>query len=407
VGQGGGNSTANDVNPSTSSHGARVTFAVISDMHCRLAKDPTDSSLEVGSARIPQADHPVQALLDLIEKRGIRADALLIPGDLTNRASREGLSQAWDFALEIGAALRCKRTIPVLGNHDIDSQRSVPEREPFYNARNLRPGFPFREPSAVQGFFSDGFCVLDVGRDTQIVAINTVIDHHDEESAKRGTFDHSRIVRLAQVLHEFKRTAIRVALMHHHPVLHSGPFKPDRDVLATGDALLQVLREHGCALIIHGHKHLARLTVVNGTPVLACGSFSANLGIYASSMANMFHLIDLEHANGSIRGRIETWVFHYSLGWGRANPEHSGFPHLTGFGSLRTVQEIETELAQLATANAAADRLSAAQVAAASPELVHLTPSELATLASGLEARALHLREDDAGCLELWRKVTG
>lgn len=376
-------------------------------MHCRLANDPTDSTLEVGSARIPQADHPVQALLELIEERGIQANALLIPGDLANRASREGLSQAWDFAIEIGAALRCEKTIPVLGNHDIDSRRSKPEREPFYNARNLRPGFPFREPSAVQAFFSDGFCVLEVGQDTQLIAINTVIDHHDEETAKRGTFDHSRVVKLAQILNERERPAIRAALMHHHPVLHSGPFSADRDVLATGDALLQVLREHGCALVIHGHKHLARLTIVDGTAVLACGSFSANLGIYASSMANMFHVIDLEHANGGIRGRIKTWVFHYGSGWGRASAEHSGFPHLTGFGSSRTVQEIETELVQLATANAGLDRFSAEQVVAASPELVHLTPSELMTLESGLEARDLRLREDDAGCVELWRKVTG
>jgi len=178
----------------------RVTFAVVSDLHCRLSNDPTESSLEVGATRIPAIYHPVQALLELIEEKQMRADALLIPGDLANRASREGLSQGWDFALEIGRALRTGIVVPALGNHDVDSRRTRPDQDAFYNVRNLRPGFPFPDSESTTRYFAEGFCIQKVSSSTEVVALNTVIDHTDEQSAKRGRFDISRITRLAEFL---------------------------------------------------------------------------------------------------------------------------------------------------------------------------------------------------------------
>src|SRR5438046_2376165 len=98
-----------------------VTFAVVSDLHCRLASDPNDSFLRVGALRSPSSRHPVEALLDLIDREQLRADGLLLPGDLANRARLEGLSQGWDYSLEIGRKLAVKMVVPVIGNHDVDS----------------------------------------------------------------------------------------------------------------------------------------------------------------------------------------------------------------------------------------------------------------------------------------------
>ena len=375
----------------------------MSDMHCRLSTGPTESSLEVGATRIPHMHHPVESLLTLFANRSARADALIVPGDLTNRACREGLSQGWDFALEVSRSLGAAKTIPVLGNHDVDSRRSQPDRDAFYDAKNLRPGFPFKDENSCRMYFSEGFCVEPIGDYTQVIAINTVVDHHDEASAKRGGFDNARVHRLSEFLKKAEPRPIRVAVMHHHPILHTGPFSKDVDVIQNGDNLVGALRENGCRLVIHGHKHLARLSMNDGVAVFACGSFSANLGIYASSMANMFHFAEVEEINGHVRGRIETWVFHYGTGWGRANSEHSGFPFATGFGARDHVDKIAETLVQLSTSEPAATRFSSEQVAAAAPDFVFLTPPELAMLKSRLRPNKLQLVDASSGQLELWR----
>lgn len=377
--------------------------AIMSDLHCRLASSSTDSSLEVGATRIPPMNHPVQALLDLLAERHVRADALIIPGDMANKASREGLNQAWDFAIEVGGALGTKKTIPVLGNHDVDSRRSRPDQDAFYDVRNLRPGFPFRNEKSNSMYFGEGFCIQPIDDAAEVVAINTVVDHHDEKSAERGAFDDSRIHRLSKFLESAPPRPIRIGLMHHHPILHTGPFTLDSDVLQNGDKLLKALRENGCRLVVHGHKHLARLSMNDGVAVFACGSFSANLGIHASSMANMFHFLEVEELGGHVRGRIETWVFHYGTGWGRASSVHSGFPFSTGFGARVSVDAIASALVELAD-QGSGDHFSSGQVIAAAPDFVHLTPSELKELDKQLRARKLELIDGRDGVAEMWRQ---
>src|ERR1700735_3220669 len=113
---------------------AVMRIAVMSDLHCQLETGRVESLLCVGSLRIPAPRHPVQALLKLIHEERMKADSLLVPGDLTNKGEREGLSQAWDYALEVGRALGSEGVFPVLGNHDIESRRSPGNRghDPAY-----------------------------------------------------------------------------------------------------------------------------------------------------------------------------------------------------------------------------------------------------------------------------------
>jgi 3',5'-cyclic AMP phosphodiesterase CpdA len=376
----------------------------MSDLHCRLTGTATDSILEVGATRIPPLNHPVQALLSHIAERTVRADALIVPGDFANRASREGLSQGWDFAIEVARNLGTDNIIPALGNHDVDSKRSRPDRDAFYDARNLRPGFPFKNENACRMYFSDGFCLETIGEHTQMVAVNTVIDHHDEQSAERGRFDDSRIYRLKEFLNNTPLAPIRIAVMHHHPILHAGPFNKDADVLQNGDNLVTALRETGCRLIIHGHRHLARMSTSNGLAVFASGSFSANLGIYASAMANTFHFAEIEHIGGHTRGRIETWVFHLGSGWVRASSVHSGISFLTGFGAREHVDKMAESLIALAKKQPSpVDRFTWSQLLEAAADFVYLSPPERSILEARLLAHGLQLADTTDGSVELWR----
>ena len=328
-----------------------ATFAVISDLHCRLAGDSNDSFLTVGGLRTPSSRHPVQALLDLIDQEELTADALLVPGDLTNKARLEGLQQGWEYALEIGRKLQVPHVIPAIGNHDIDSHRTDPQHPVFHAVRNLRPEFPFRNLPDVQSFFADGYCLLRVG-EAEIIVINTVVDHTDAASAKRGAFGVDRIERMERALQGTFATPLRGALMHHHPVLHTGTFLEDTDVIPTGDALLTSLRRLGCRFVIHGHKHFTRLSYVDGVAVLASGSFSAMLHEFGTSVGNTFHIVRIQGDQpNNVRGVVHTWVFRYGWGWRRSNADHAGFPFSSGFGRTSSLGEIIDGLKRLGEAD--------------------------------------------------------
>jgi predicted phosphodiesterase len=379
----------------------RVTFGVISDLHCRLETDARDSFLTVGSLRLPANRHPVQSLIDMIAEEGIVADILLNPGDLTNKARREGLTAGWDYSREIAAALQAPTLIPVIGNHDIVSRRDKATVPVFHDVRNLHPEFPFRDPAATQSFFSDGYCVIRI-QNAEIIAVNTVIDGTDDVSAKRGQFGIDRIARMEAALTGTLQAPIRVALMHHHPTLHSGSLMGDGDVLETGDMLLDALGRLGCGLVVHGHKHLARLSSVNGLAVLASGSLSAMLLEFGTSFANTFHLVTVDGTGtDDIRGVINTWAFRYASGWKRAG-DHCGLPFTSGFGNGTPVPEIAAALQRMAEGGA--NRYTEDLVRAAAPTLDFLTPMETQQLAQALRPRGLKLSVQDDGRPELLKE---
>jgi 3',5'-cyclic AMP phosphodiesterase CpdA len=384
---------------------ATATFAIISDLHCRLASHARDSFLTVGQLRSPSSRHPVEALLDLIDVEHLselRVDGVLAPGDLTNKACVEGLQQGWDYVLEIGRKLKTSAIVPVIGNHDIDSHRLSSRQPVDHVVRNLRPGFPFSDPAAVQSFFSDGYCVLNVGA-AEIVAINTVIDHVDPDSAKRGAFDFERIQRMEDALQHRLTSPLRGAIMHHHPMLHSGAFLEDTDVIPTGDALLASLRRLGCRFVIHGHKHFTRLSYVNGMAVFASGSFSAELHEFGTSVGNTFHILRVVGSQpDDVRGLIHTWVFRYGLGWRRSN-ENFGFPYLSGFGRKVPLPDVVFGLRGLAESDVTKTRFLETEVLSAMPDTEYLTPFEREQVNQALVPYDLKLADFDDGQLELWR----
>jgi predicted phosphodiesterase len=381
----------------------QIKLGVISDLHCRLATDAPDSFLKVGSPRVPSGRHPVQALLDMIDREELTVDALLVPGDLANKACREGLNQGWDYCLEIAAKLNAGFIIPVIGNHDIDPKRLRPEDAVFGQVRNMRPNFPFALPANNQSYFSDGYCVISEG-DIEYIALNTVVDQIDEMSAKRGTFSGARIQQMEAALTHSLAAPLRIALMHHHPILHSGTFWGDQDVIPTGDDLVAALRRLGCRLIIHGHKHIPRLSSLNGVAIFASGSFSAMLNEYGTLFGNTFHVVQVEGTEPeNVKGQILTWVFQLGKGWRRSNEDYTGFPFVAGFGSSVGVHEIDRQLQNLATAQPQLNRFLEHELQNAAPDIKYLSPSQREDLNRALAIHDLKISSLNDGELELWR----
>lgn len=363
---------------------------------------------------MPPTHHPIQALLGLIasDPHAKQAEAVVIPGDLTNKASAEGLSTAWSLCREVASALDAPILVPALGNHDVDSRKDA-NPDPFYIARTIDPSFPFSDRTISSEYFSSGSCVLSLNDRVQLIAINSAIDHHDEPSAKRGKFTEERIAAVYNKLKEARPAPIRIAVLHHHPILHSSPVIGSRDVIDTGDILLDALRKAGCGLVIHGHKHHPRIrygdTASGRIVVFAAGSLCAMLQRLASTTRNVFHLLEVEQSNGarSLRGMIWTWEWQLGFGWRPATEQSADIPYVAGFGSSTPLSTTRTSLLRLADARPATYVFYPQELSLAAPELAYMIPSEIRQLAADLlRSRGLRLRRDESGALELCRPVS-
>lgn len=241
----------------------------------------------------------------------------------------------------------------------------------------------------------------------QLIAINTIVDSTDKKSAKRGTFTNDRIERMERALQPQLTSPLRGALMHHHPYLHTGPFQKDVDVIQTGDALIAALGRLGCRFVIHGHKHHTRLSYVDGIAILACGSFSAMLGAYGTSVGNTFHVLSVngDHPE-EVRGTVKTWVFQLGSGWTRSNLRYKGFPFQSGFGHTAPIFATINALKTLAESDQEESRFIEPRVLAAAPDAEFLTPSEREEVNRNLAKQNLKLDDYDDGHLELWRSYT-
>jgi len=379
-----------------------ISLAIVSDLHCHdETVAPRESWLIAGASRKPAGHHPIQALISLIRKDAISADVVVCPGDLANRISRAGMMQSWDHLCELKRELQSSLLITTLGNHDVDCHKKH-NPDPFYIPRNLIETFPAPSVTALEDFWAKGFYVVDGPSGSQFLVLNTVISHQDEVTAKRGTFDNECISRLDEFLtkrsekdHTVAPIRHRIAVMHHHPLLHSSTRFSSSDVLEFGDQLLSVLSKHGFRFIVHGHRHEPRITRLSPALkeqfVLAAGSFSAILTELSTSTRNLFHIVRLrvETPNDRLVGEILTWEYNKGVGWRESTKVSATLPHIARFCSQRPIISIG-EIRE-ACAGAAGTILRSTELNAKFPALGLLLPDELAALSDDLSRNGMKL----------------
>jgi hypothetical protein len=379
-----------------------IGLAIVSDLHCHEETVAhSESWLIAGASRKPAGHHPVQALISLIRKDQITADVVVCPGDLAHRISRVGMMQSWDHLCDLKRELKSTLLITTLGNHDVDCHKTH-NPDPFHIPRNLIESFPAPSDTALEDFWIKGFYVVDGPSQSQFLVLNTVISHHDEITAKRGTFDNERIDRLDEVLTARlggdSATAgmrHRIAVMHHHPVLHSSTRFSSSDVLEFGDQLLAILSKHGFRFIVHGHRHEPRITrlspALKDQFVLAAGSFSKILTALSTSTRNLFHivLLRLETPDDRFVGEILTWEYNKGVGWRESTKVSATLPHIARFCSPRPVISIDD--IRKACLGAAGTILRSTDLTAKFPALDLLLPDELAALSDELSRNGMKL----------------
>ncbi len=197
-------------------------------------------------------------------------------GDLTQTAEPKEFDQAHEFITQLthepvlGSTISPRNVFVVPGNHDVVFDRPEPERRfaPYCNFYNklykpIQPeerGFVRPEEasslSQIHAVAENRFLVAEINS-CFYVEKETI-----EES--RGQVDLQTIATLRRALEEYRKDGnqwIKIALVHHHPVLLPSFVEPGRgvDSIVNARSLLRFLREYGFQLVLHGHKHFPQV----------------------------------------------------------------------------------------------------------------------------------------------------
>jgi len=250
-------------------HSRQLVIIHLSDVHfgSRHSFNPPPTS---EGDRPRERDYPT--LLDKLREDLAENDPgcpvlIAVTGDMAQVGTFDELSEAEKF-------LRGLTDLPILGrqrslddvflvpgNHDVLYTKSdVAERwhewHGFYNRLRGLTLDP-REPWALDAVADR---VDDLG--AVIVTVNSAIHvEQGKDDEIRGRVDQKQIEAIQQQLEAIDEqrlaTAIRIALIHHHPVLIPALVEPGRhyDAVHNSALLLNVLRKFGFHVLLHGHKH--------------------------------------------------------------------------------------------------------------------------------------------------------
>jgi 3',5'-cyclic AMP phosphodiesterase CpdA len=160
-----------------------------------------------------------------------------------------------------------RRMFLVPGNHDVvfNERGSIERRwQPycsFYTKlfEGVRPGITDRKARSLTQLHdrvADGFVIAEINSALYVA--------RDSPDAARGQVDREAIAMLQAQLDELRKrdsaafeNSIRIAIMHHHPVLLPSLVEPGRgyDAILNAHSLLRLVQDFGFHVILHGHKH--------------------------------------------------------------------------------------------------------------------------------------------------------
>jgi hypothetical protein len=356
---------------------------------------------------------PISKFLDLITQRGLRADYVLCPGDITDKANPVAFREGWRRLREIKEALGARHLISSTGNHEVDSRVVDPTHDKHGNAEleldpvgllQLTDDYPstlWNGNDRKWVYWGRGYEFI---RDGSMLFL-LVNSSHFHPTTRPNEFERGRIgaASLAALRSEIQTVVADpdlkgfVALLHHPPVSHESlDFKLGRTEMFNGSGLIDVLTESGRTwVVVHGHKHHGRMVLAQGSGyqpvVMSAASAGANLsnsehGLHARLQA---YIVELElpgnPAVEGARGTVEaySWIEQQ---WIEATSSTKGIPHGTGFASPPIDLRV---LAKGMKEHMAANSMlfaKWAELVVAIPELRNLMPGQLVQLRTIAEA---------------------
>lgn len=356
-----------------------LRLAIASDIHADQWADgeSKETYVKVQPPASPQNEHPMADLLRFVADRGLVADFVVCPGDLSNRANDLGKSYGWAQLHELASAMGGARVIATPGNHDLTTRDPVPD--PAAALKNLAPTYPTSDAALDAEFWDSGFTIVD-GEDFRILVLNSCYDYPPHPGADatpdqiddyrsildRGGFPEELQINLESRLATLDAKSVNIALLHHHPVEHERRqvFKDTYGPMRRGLDLIRVLDEHpnaGRWFVIHGHKHVPRIVTAagdsaNAPVVMGAASLGGKLWHPIVTVTrNQFHIVEfhLSHETGltPMRGTIASYMWGFGAGWSISSRRNCGLPPECGFGPTTDHRALAELVAVHLTAN--------------------------------------------------------
>lgn len=323
-----------------------ITLAVISDLHAFALRRDSDPPSYCDLQETDSQKHAVLGLLEYISKHELRADVLVCPGDLCDRAEPAAMDHGWGLIQRVKTALGSSDVFVTTGNHDVDSRHDYNDFDAKGRLQELCPPYPFDDESLNDRYWSRNFVVID--RDEyRLVVLNSSAFHGQSgkpdsvEEFRHGRVSPATTRHLVRTLQGEGTRPLNVLLCHHHPHQQSEHDLGASDTMRGGQDLLDALDELdlGQWLIIHGHKHHPKMLNARGAAdppiVFSAGSASARLfSQLSSNVRNQFYILDLpvsEFEQHGLVGTFDAWSWRHGIGWDRASMDEQ-LPGSGGFG---------------------------------------------------------------------------
>jgi len=345
--------------------GSPLRVLILSDLHfCKEEHEDASWLVHDNTGEIPIWSQLVELLTNVEEK----IDLIICPGDITTRACPDSLSVAWEHLNE----LRKKLNIPVLavatGNHDVESRTKFIDKaerrietycDLTENLKLLSPPYPlslsehlddYITQSRVNYFGSD--FIIHETDEYRLLIFNSCTRHRDDSlEFNRGSFSKAAALWLENefIKIDFKnKHKVNILVCHHHPIKHIDQYG-QFDEMYDGSILMDLLNRYGDWVVIHGHKHHARLVYFGPgnkrTPIFSAGTFSAHTKTIGAEFNNQFYIMNIESIpRRPPMGRLEAWNWFQSEGWIQARRLENRVFTGIGFGFHGSIVDLAEEI---------------------------------------------------------------
>lgn len=191
---------------------------------------------------------------------------ICLSGDFTQKAALEEFQQAEMLVKRLqetptlGLPASCEGIFLCPGNHDL-AWNSDDDNIRWDQYANFLTRLTNKVHRAREAALFGGVQVCQTAK-TVVLSLNTEMKVLAEDGEKsRGDLHPMQLAwarkQLEELSPEVRRDYIKVAMVHHHPVLLPSSAEAGRgyDAITGANQLLPMLHEHGFQVVLHGHKH--------------------------------------------------------------------------------------------------------------------------------------------------------
>jgi 3',5'-cyclic AMP phosphodiesterase CpdA len=250
-------------------------------------------------------------------------------GDFTQKAQQEEFDEAEEFLrgivgeTVIGQKLIHDHIFTIPGNHDVVFNKKDPAHR-FSNYCHFYNSFYDGVRSHVLAKNANDLTSLHSVDDYRVVVAEINSCYYvekDTEDESRGQVDLKALTRLKKQLLELgaERSGwVKIALVHHHPILIPSFVEAGRgvDAVLNARSLLRTLRDSGFQLVLHGHKHNPHVFSFDPEPAWTQGRMAPQLIVAGGSCgsralpegkerANTYNLMTIKWNPDTLQARVE------------------------------------------------------------------------------------------------------